>query len=286
MRRKIITLIALAPLTIACNKTSELYENYAYNSPDFMKNYYTEFNGVDKLAKNEVKVIEMSANNGYVSQNSLDAIRPEDNKEKYPWYSFDDYEKEFGRHNNLSKIDNSFAYGYLSKLYDGRVRCESKFQLSRVQLDKYGYATFFPKKLESYKYFAFSLRGATDYENSATNPSPLAGTVYLDVHVNFYKHITNSDKYNVVTFNLNNVAVPCDSGGDTNLVTIYMADDIDIDGVTNRSYRYDIRDAVAMSMSYELKTTRSDLTDDSKVEKDHHFAVMLYEVLFPKSVWR
>ena len=83
-----------------------------------------------------------------------------------------------------------------------------------------------------------------------------------------------------------NVPIPCDNGGDTNLVTIYLADDMLIDGVLNRNYYYDISDAVAMSFDYELKTTRDDLSDDLQVEKNHHFAVMLYEVLLPNSSWR
>ena len=123
-------------------------------------------------------------------------------------------------------------------------------------------------------------------ENSYEKQSPLRGKVLIDVQINFFRHITNSDQYNVVKFNMKNVEIPCDDGGDTNLVTLYLADDFIEDGVLKRSYRYDLTDTVAMDMSYTLKTTREDLTDDSKVEKDHHFAVMLYEVMFPKSNWR
>ena len=286
MRKQSFVLLALIPFLAGCTKTSELYANYAYNSPDFMKNYFTEKNGVPDLSIAETKTYVLSNGLGYDSSNSLVNVRPEDNTEGYPWSSPLDLQNEFGRHNNLTKIDESFAYGYLSKLYDGRVRCEGKYQLSRVQIDRDGYATFFPKKLVNYKYFAFSLRGATDYENTFKNPSPLSGKVYVDIRVNFYRHIVNSDQYNVVNFILKNVEIPCDNGGDTNLVTIYLAEDFNVDGEGKRSYRYDLTDTVAMSMDYELKTTRDDLSDDSKVEKDHHFAVMLYEVLFPKSAWR
>ena len=41
-----------------------------------------------------------------------------------------------------------------------------------------------------------------------------------------------------------------------------------------------------MSMTFDLKTTREDLSSDCNEEKDYHFALMLYEVLFPKSTWR
>lgn len=286
MKKQGLILLMLIPFLAGCSKTNELYADYAYNSSDFMKNYYTEQNGVRDLEIASQKENTLIAGLGYTSTNSLNGIREEDNPEGYPWSSPLDLNEEFGRNNNLTKIDESFAYGYLSKLYDGRVRCEGKFQLSRVQLDKYGYATYFPKKLVNYKYFAFSLRGATDYENSSTDPSPLRGTVYIDANISFYRHIVNSTQYDVVTFKLLNIPIPCDNGGDTNLVTIYLADDMVIDGVLNRNYYYDISDAVAMSFDYELKTTRDDLSDDSQVEKNHHFAVMLYEVLLPKSSWR
>lgn len=288
MKKRYLTFLMLIPFLASCSKTSELYVDYAYNSPDFMKNYYNETKGIRDLGIASYESHTMLPGLGYTSTDSLSGILEEDNQEGYIWNAgyYEDYDKEYGRNNNLTKIDESFAYGYLSKLYDGRVRCESKFQLSRVQLDKHGYATYFPKKLVNYKFFAFSLRGATDYENTYSSPSPLAGTVYVDITINFYKHITNSSEYNVVNFTLPNVPIPCDSGGDTNLVTVYLASDNNNNGVIERTYHYLIEDTVAMSFEYELKTTREDLTDDASVEKDHHFAVMLYEVMFPKSTWK
>lgn len=286
MKKSKLVLLMLVPFLASCTKTSELYDNYAFNSPNFMKNYFSEQNGTRDLEAASTTEYNLLPGIDFDSSNSLVHVRSEDNVEKYPWSNPLELDKEWGRHNNLTTIDNSFAYGYLSKLYDGRVRCEGKYQLSRVQIDKNGYGTFFPKMLANYKYFAFSLRGATDYENTMKNPSPLSGKVIIDVQINFFRHITNSNQYNVVKFNMKDVEIPCDNGGDTNLVTLYLADDFIDDGVLKRSYRYDLTDVVAMNMSYTLKTTREDLSDDASVEKDHHFAVMLYEVMFPRSNWR
>ena len=285
MKKQTVILLSLIPFLAGCSKTAELYSNYAYNSVDFMENYYKEQDGVRDLAVKKTTAYNLSDGKGFNSSNSLKYVKAEDNPENYPWVNLEDYSKEFGRNNNLSTIDESFAYGYLSKLYDGRVRCEGKYQLSRVQLDKKGYATFFPKKLEDYKYFAFSLRGATDYYVDDL-PSPLRSNCVIDVHINFYKHITNSDEYDVVTLNLENVQIPCDAGGDTNLVTVYLAEDVNVNGVDKRIYNILLQDTVAMSLDFELKTTVAGLSDDSTVESDYHFAVMLYEVLFPKSAWR
>ena len=290
MKKKYITLLMFIPFLAGCTKTDELYANYAYNSSNFMENYYTEHNGVDQLRVATNQEFVLQSGYGYNSSNSLKYVRAEDNPENYPWSeSVENYSNEFGRHNNLTGIDSSFAYGYLSKLYDGRVRCEGKYELSRVQLDKGGYATFFPKKLENYRLFAFSLRGATDYYKDNL-PTPFGSVSHgkipckIDINIKFYKHILNSDEYDVVSLKLSDVEIPADAGGSTNLVTVYLAEDLP-DG-TRQLYYSSIAETVAMSFDFTLKSTVPGLSDDSKAESDHHFAVMLYEVLFPKSTWR
>ena len=284
MRNKRLMLLMLFPLLASCSKTAELYADHAYSSSDFMKNYYMEHNGVDELKQASYVSYSLSNGMGYTSYSDLKGIREEDNPENLPYRS-DEKENEYGRHNNLTLNDSSFAYGYLSKLYDGRVWCEGKYELSRVQIDKNGYSTFFPKKLENYKFFSLSLRGATNYYKDNL-PSPLQKNCVVDLHVKFYRHITNSDEYNVVNFDLNNVPIPCDNNSATSLVTVYLADDYVDNGVIMRRYSYEIFDAVAMSVTFDLKTKVDDLSDDAKVEADHHFAIMMYEVLMPKSVWR
>lgn len=284
MKRRYLTLLMFIPFLAGCTKTDELYANYAYNSSNFMENYYTEHNGVDQLKVATNQEFTLQNSYGYNSSNSLKYVRAVDNPENYPWSEPpENYSNEFGRHNNLTGIDSSFAYGYLSKLYDGRVRCEGKYELSRVQLDRTGYATFFPKKLENYRLFAFSLRGATDFYKDNL-PSPFGGKCKIDINIKFYKHILNSDQYDVVTLKLDDVEIPVDAGGSTNLVSVYLADD-NADGTRTLLYA-PITETVAMSFDFSLKTTVSGLSDDSKAESDHHFAVMLYEVLFPKSTWR
>lgn len=303
MKKQSLILLLMFPFLTSCSKTSDLYKDFLYNSPNFMENYYSETSGVrEKQINSEEKVTLLDMNSEYGKEyaedhkgeklgefdsfDGLDYILPEDNPNNLPWETImDDKSGEFGRNNNLSRISDSFAYGYLSKLYDGRVRCESKYQLSRLQIDKYGYATFFPKKLANFKYFAFALRGATDYDNTTKDPSPLKGTIYLDLHISFYKHIDNSEKYDLMTFDFLNLNIPCDNGGSTNLVSVYLTEEHSYMGEKWWTVLYDLKNTVAMSLTYELKTTRLDLSDDRNEEKEHHFAVMLYEVMLPQSSW-
>ena len=52
-------------------------------------------------------------------------------------------------------------------MFDGRVRCEQLYQKSRVQLDKTGFAMYFPKSLVSAKYLGFACRGGTNLDEKS-----------------------------------------------------------------------------------------------------------------------
>lgn len=289
MKRKSLALFLLIPFLAGCSKTSELYAGHAYNSSNFMENFYTETNGVRDLQINKIKSHDdLQKNVNFFSEDSLDHIRDYDKQGSHPWEELDDLklDNEYGRNNNLSKIDGAFAYGYLSKLYDGRVRCEGKFQLSRVQLDKHGYAAFFPKQLIDYSYFGLSMRGGTDYANTKSNPSPLKNGAIIDLYVNFYKTTSSPSVYDVERFVFRDVNIPCDNNGNTNLFSFYLTNENKYGDESYPTHKYNLVGTVAMSLEFELKSTVADLTDDAQEEKDHHFSVMLYEVMFPNSIWK
>ena len=243
--KKIFVFIPLLTLGLtSCMKTAELYPNDAYCHTEFDLNYYTEWNNVDKLKINNetVKTVAPSSISGL----SDDAIK-------------------LGENHKLSSYDSSFAYGYLSKLYDGRVSCGGLYQKSRVQLNKTGYATFFPKQLKTFESFCFALRGGTTCE------TPVKSSLPVDYELSFYIHITGSDSYDKVTYKMNNLMTITDHGGDTYLFSFNLED---------------VKDAVAMSLTYRLKdTTHPNLTDDYEDADKDHFAIMLYEVLLPNSQW-
>ena len=245
MKKSLVLLPLFALALCSCVKTAELYPDDAYCHTEFDLNYYTEWNNVDELKINDTK--EASPEVTSVSGLSQEAV-------------------DFGNENKLTANDNSFAYGYLSKLYDGRISCGGLYQKSRVQLDKTGYATFFPKQLKSASTFYMALRGGTTCE------VPLRANLLVDYEVTFYIHITNSDAYDKVVYKLNNVQTITDFGGDTRLYSFALTENI--------------KDAVAMSITYNLKdTSHPEITDDYKDEEKEHFAIMLYEILLPNSTW-
>ena len=263
-------LLLLAVLAITgCAKTKLLYDENAYNYPQFDKNYYLEWEGIKDLSLEDER---------FGAYTSLESISDTGAviKDGYTWGSLEEekYEKQFGYNNNLSKIEKKFSYGITSKLFDGRVRCEGLYQKSRVQLDKSGFAMYFPKQLVSTSYLGFAVRGGTDY-NKGLNLDDFK----FNFNWSFYIHLDDG-KYQKVSYNLPNVAIPTDNGGNTAYVNFKPYMDTTFSEISG---------AVAMSFEWECVDERfyakTDLTDDYTDKEKHHLAVMLYEVFIGDSTW-
>lgn len=280
-KKPFIFLLAALALT-SCNKTNLLYGANAYNSPIFDENYYTEWEGIDKLGSQ----IQSTAPGAYSYLFDSDCENPNPTtisiggKEitKYSWSG--DKSKQFGYNNNLAKIEPKFNYGITSKLFDGRVRCESLYQKSRVQLNKSGFAMYFPKLLVSAKYLGFACRGGSDYPQGQEFS-------YQDLKVNFtwsfYIHLENG-KYHKVVYKINEAKIPVDFGGNTafiNFSSFMDSNFSELQGAAAMSFEWEVNDPEKMA-------TRPELTDDYKTKdktKKHHLALMLYEVFIGDSVW-
>lgn len=295
MRNKLAILLFLPPLLIGCSKTKELYPGNAYDTGNFETNYYLEHNNVDKLITSEPTNYEIGSEKYSISNPSygkaLDGLRFGDqlNKEGelLEWNidePIEDNGKGYGPTKNLTTIDDKFAYGVLSRLYDGRVRCDGYYAKSRLQIDKTGYSTFFPKEMIDAKYMAIALRGDVNAEGFKNS---LAA---VNITVSLYKHNTNSevnDKYNI---NFVNVPTPTNTGGITSLLVIYF------DQIFGSEYKNFINGIVAMTVTFKMNLiTPKDSddfvkygtpTDDKNDPSGPHFALMLYEVMFPDSIWR
>lgn len=299
-RNKLIAFIMLNFLLCSCDKTNELYGNKPYDTGTFDGNYYLEQNNVDNIKIGNV--IEKDASSvTYISNPSfgekLTGIIPsdqqivtkDDNGEEITtnleWNNdvpHDDYGVGYGPTKNLISIDNSFAYGFLSRLYDGRVRCDGYYAESRVQINKTGYGTFFPKVLQNATYFGIALRGQTScegFDNSIAD---------VDVNIKFYKHNTLKEEHDVIDIKCSNVLIPTNTHGATSFMLFYF---IDVLGLNYLDY---INGVVAMSMSFKLneikgndadKLTYGNPVDDKDNITNPHFALMLYEVMIPDSSW-
>ena len=270
MNKRTPLLLLVGFALTGCAKTNLLYGEFAYNYPEFDKNYYTEWEDIKDLEI--ANSTNMLYSNLHYSDDDTIVIGTT-KIENYTWGQ--GKEGQFGYNNNLSKIEKKFSYGITSKLFDGRVRCEQLYQKSRVQVDKSGFAMYFPKSLVSSKYLGFACRGGSDLPSGQ-------GLGLKDLKVDFvwsfYIHRENG-QYDKIIYSLKDVLIPADNDGNTTFVnfTPYIGETFD-----------ELSGAVAMSFEWSCSDPRlapKDLTDDYTQKEKHHLALMLYEVFIGDSTW-
>ena len=279
MKRRITLLAFFALALTGCSKTNELYGRSQYNSVNFDENYYTSWDGVDKIDTSEKSCLYNKEK--LLCQTSIDEIKLQNgsldfNPNKYVYV--DRYnegkDNEFGYKNCLSKTTNNkeFKYGVLSKLFDGRVWCEGLYNYSRVQLNKTGFAMRFTKYLLNAKYLAFSVRGGTDFKDAG-------GFGRIEISVNFvwsfYREVDG--KYVKNSFNLSNVKIPVDDSSKTAFIAFFP--------FYGENFDSEIAMSEAMSFEWSCNDLPDNTTDDYKIKEKHHLSLMLYEMFIGESSW-
>ena len=274
----LLSVIALA----SCAKTEKLYTLNQYNSPVFDENYYTEWEGIDNINATDVGGAYSNLDFSVKSESDTVKIGGVEVEGKNKWGGLKD--EQFGYDHNVSKIEKKFNYGVTSKLFDGRVRCEGLYQKSRVQVDKSGFAMYFPKALKQAKYLGFACRGGSDYPSGQEFR-------YSDLKINvewsFYIHI-DSSTYSKVTYKLNQIEVPVDNGGNTAFIsfTPFFGNTFDeLYDATAMSFKWEYADTKIQDEIDNGNLTHQDLVDDYTQKEKHHLALMLYEVFIGDSIW-
>lgn len=259
MKKKYLVLPLIGLLLVGCRKTEEAFEAGKYNSSNFDLNYYTEWNGVDQLEIGKISTIS----NPFAISTGI----ANDGRE----YGFEV--------KNLIKEEDKFSYGYLSKLYDGRLRCDGLTTRSRVQINKTGYGTFFPKEYRGSESFAFALRGGTTI-NYATEQARIR-SAKIDATFKFYIRQEGTNIYDRVDLVFNNLQISSDNGGNTTFVEVPFTESTveKLYGADAMSFEFVLSDLT----QYDGYNITDDFNDPDK-EKEH-FSVMLYEILLPGSSW-
>ena len=290
MKFVLVPLMVFA-LSSCGNKFGELYSVGQYETGSFMKNYYTERRDFDSIQVSEQNIYNIDVvphvHHTSFNDDEIDDLRQGDQYDSegnllswnndYPDLNVHD---GYGPYNALIHKNLGFSYGYVSKLYDGRIKCDGFTVKSRVQLDKEGYATYFPKALSTYKYFGFAIRGGTDCERSFSS----VGFPLLDIHVSFIKHDTVTGVYSKFNFEIHDQEIMTNNGGLTDYLFFYF-DDV-LKPTFGDNWNTILKDTIAMSMSFDLKEARyANLVMNRNDTENKHFAAMLYEVLFPNSTW-
>lgn len=296
--KKSLLPLALCLLLAGCSKTQNVYKDGAYDTGDFMLNYYAEHDYAhdeawknktidtftvydDALGNKEHAYFGQNDYGHYSSHQSAKSFMPDvfGSLETAPigdWtpesIGFDDtfINSSFGRTKCMAVQDPSFKEGVLSKLYNGQMYCDGWYSKARVQIDENGFSTRLPKTLSKGSYFMMSLRGGSNVNtNGATR------LCIVDLRVDFYK---GNEIYSV---GLPGVALSTDGfgvGEMCSFVGFNMNDmtDFSLEGITG----------YGVSFSNYTDPDYAEVSSNKDDDKENHFGVMLYEVMFIDAEWK
>ena len=134
-----------------------------YNSPIFTENYYTHWDSELKNARKEDEKI--LTDNSITKFTDLDRIDPNVATGIVSFASANEY----GAAYKMNDVDDSFNYGYQSKLFDGQMVCgaqnyhpEYAYQLGRIQTNEKGFSVRFAKESDDLHYFAMQFKASTN----------------------------------------------------------------------------------------------------------------------------
>lgn len=297
---KYLALLPVFLLTACQYGLREVYDGNAYNDPVFENNFYRVWDkdiskGSSKIASS--REIELDQSQDYVFTSFEDANFHycEPNYEDYRYSDSvikeeDELIKSYGPSLKLSNCDDTFRYGYISKLFDGKMFCNGHFQLARVQIDEGGFGHLFDKEVNEYSYFAMNFKSSLDY-TTKYRFSPSLSKIKLTV--SFYtKNNSNSYDELKVSYVIDDVGTNPSESHTHSCYTFFgfrFSDRIKIDRCCGFAVNYELLDINASATwKEEGATTTSSKTfskDELKSEGIEH-SLMLYEVLLPNSTWR
>ena len=177
------------------------------------------------------------------------------------------YNLIYSQNKRLDRRYEEFSRGFLSKLYNGQIKCNGWSYYAMAVLSPEGYGTMFPYELVSSDYFAMAVLMGTDDERSAR-------VAIADFDITFYKYSDDGTSLLGYQVLLSEVNLSCNNGSsNTSLVGFTFADaGIDPKGI------------VGMSMNWNLVYDPTNPSDDFTKE-GYHDGICLYEVFFPDSTW-
>ena len=177
------------------------------------------------------------------------------------------YDVIYSQNKRLDRFYENFSHGYLSKLYNGQIKCNGWSYYAMALLSDAGFATVFPYELKSAEYFATSLLVATDKEEGGGR------VVVTDIDFTFFKYADDGDLqgYKVT---LDDVPLSCNAGAAyTSLVGFTFADA----GISPESI-------VGLAIQWRLVSEEEGISNDFSAE-GYHDGLAVYEILFPDSTW-
>ena len=300
---KIVLLPLIFTLSSCGYGLKEIYPGDAYASGDFQKDYYKVWN--EKIDKRSEKCMvirsethELTEDSDYVFTEYDDPNFRLVDRDAFENLSYtDDYYPNdenkylgpgYGPTKKLSRIDDSFRYGYLSKLYDGQLFCHMRFQYARVQIDENGFGALFAKETNLNTYFAMNFKASYDYTKyeevdfSPYGTKNIPNGIYTSVNlkISFYCKEEKGYVQKTFTYPMSNIVT---NGSENPSIYSFFG---------FRTTNYDLSRVAGYSIEFEFD--RDDITANPMKElKDKKgnpyqldYSLMLYEVFMPGTTWR
>ncbi|MCR5348573.1 MAG: hypothetical protein K6E59_03080 [Bacilli bacterium] len=178
------------------------------------------------------------------------------------------YDIIYSQNKRLDRYYENFSRGYLSKLYNGQIKCNGWSYYAMAVVSDQGFGTVFPYELKTAEYFATSLLVSTDY-----TPSGQGRIVVADIDFTFYKYAADGLEGYKVT--LADVYLSCNAGAALTSLVGFTFDDV---GISPEAI-------MGLSLTWRLKQDEVGATNDFSDTEKHHDGLSIYEVLFPDSTW-
>ena len=294
----------------SCADTSELYPGNAYIGGVFIQNRYHEWpENMKEASKQSTKTLKNEMTGYFNGSGKFDSPKDckgyDQAKEWHPSYfknedgstlywtdpasgsdiinagvgNYQDQSALYGivysQTKKLSRTNAAFSKGYLSKLYNGQVRCNGWSYYSWVVLDQEGYGTMFPGELNTAEYFAFVARGGRDTEDGGKG-----NVVTFGINVTFYRYKDDGKTLIGNTVILEDVKLQANFASNWTSLVGFRFEDAGINprGIVGMSLNI-----TALDDPYRdgADVSSMDFTDGKKI----HTGLCLMEVLLPDSTW-
>ena len=285
---KFLTLIIPSILLTGCGYgLKEIYPGDVYNSVDYERNFYriwddeinyhNENNQVENKQQ-EIYQLDKATNGVFTNFNDPNFIKVQSDAADYS-YTSDIYQpegdkKSYGQSFMLSKTEQSFKYGYVSKLFNGQMFCNGNYELARVQIDEGGFGAKFKKEIKEYKYFALNFKASLDYRRDGKNTNIPSHKSSIKLLINFFCKTDNNSYHRVpVSYEIDDVQT---NSPETIGYSNYIFFGFDLSTIEK------IDRCAGISIEYQL------ISDDyitSHSEENWKHCLLLYELFLPGSTW-
>ena len=277
--KKLLGLLPVIFLSSCGFNSAYLVKGNQYNSPVFSENYYTHWDDELKNAQaglsKDVDAISDFDDLYTIDQNMIEDLSTL--KQKYMFA--DDYAMDY----KMNNIDESFNYGYQSKLFDGQVECLGYYQLARVQIYDSGFSMRFAKESSELSYFAMQFKATTDNTvdcypidsdtiseaGSPSHDTNLFHSSTIKLNIGVYTKDGNDIKKNTFSSIVVNE--------NTNRGSAYIFHAFDLK-------EYNLSRCVGLSVDYEILEDKL-VSQNKEKGINLDYSLMLYEIFLPYTSW-